>query len=344
MLPGDRVLDIGLGFGYQPCLIVRDAPLAAYRGLDYVEKHVEKTRHALEVNGLQRPEVEIDLGDLYALTRADVEAFGADLMICCEVLEHTPDPETGLCTLAAALPEGAELLFSVPLLGRLEAVWEHRTVFDSPRILRMVEAAGLYVHGVHALANTWVELLVSRNPEPSPRARQAEELDPWPPLAAPLEHRDFVRLDLETARPFNEDRTAVCSIEPHQAGVECVVLAGEPAGRKARPSSIAGVAIPVDGLPGVRLDLELVEWDDLLEVVIEGRRDRHAVARWVWDVVERPPISPRTTSVLRVGRSTARFTAPFHGRAREADSLRVLARVRPSGSAVFRVHRAAYLR
>ncbi len=105
-----------------------------------------------------------EIGDLYDLTRDRLDELGATFVICCEVLEHVPDAEKALKVLADALPDGAELLFSVPLHGRLEGVWGHVSVFDAARLKQMLDGAGLYAHHVEPLANTWSLVVASRAP------------------------------------------------------------------------------------------------------------------------------------------------------------------------------------
>src|SRR5699024_2685891 len=80
--------------------------------------------------------------------------------------------------LADVLPEGADLLFSVPLFGRLESVWGHLSVFDVARLKRMLAGAGLIAHHVEPVANTWTFVVASKSSEPSERVRQARSRPP----------------------------------------------------------------------------------------------------------------------------------------------------------------------
>jgi 2-polyprenyl-3-methyl-5-hydroxy-6-metoxy-1,4-benzoquinol methylase len=123
--PGDRIFDIGLGRGYLCGLLLRDGGVASYAGIDIGEKNLEATRSMVEAKGLQANLVDVSLGDLYDVTAEQIGRSGTSLVICCEVLEHVPDPERAMVVLADALPEDAELLISVPLFGRLDFVWGH---------------------------------------------------------------------------------------------------------------------------------------------------------------------------------------------------------------------------
>lgn len=307
--PGERVFDVGFGRGYLAGLLLRDRALAAYHGIDIVPGHLRATRAMLEANGFADAEVEIRMGDVYDLTRDHVAAAGAELVICCEVLEHVPDPEKALRTLADALPDGADLLFSVPLHGRLEHVWGHVTVFDVARLKDMIEAAGLYVHHVEPLANTWTIVVASRHPEPSARVREATGRPPTNvsrPLTADL---DFVDLP-ETA------------------------LRGDPA---------TGWEFPVRGLTALRLDLTPVDFTQVREVEVEVTAGTKRVGRWVWQ--PRPDQLARPGSrrfALRPGESSTTFQARSFGDLRAADRVVVRATAAPGHTAAFTL-RAAYL-
>ena len=77
-------------------------------GIELEQRWVDATHTMLATNGLA-DRSSVDLGNLYDLTRADVEATGASLVVCCEVVEHVPDPDEAVRTLARALPEGTDL-------------------------------------------------------------------------------------------------------------------------------------------------------------------------------------------------------------------------------------------
>jgi hypothetical protein len=167
---------------------------------------------------------------VYALERIEVAATGATVVVCCEVLEHLSDPEKALRALADALPDGADLIFSVPLYGRLEAVWGHCTVYDVARLRSMCEAAGLYVHHVEPLANTWNYVVASRGPEPSARVREAASRS-WPTAPAMLARAyDFQTVERSQIRSGRWVARTDCTISPMPNGdVRCDVEGHEPA-------------------------------------------------------------------------------------------------------------------
>jgi 2-polyprenyl-3-methyl-5-hydroxy-6-metoxy-1,4-benzoquinol methylase len=384
VLAGDGLLDIGLGKGWQAGTLLLTTSLASYRGIDLDPRNVAATRAMLAANGLEGRNVEVTAGDLYDLNREQVGAAGARLVVCCEVLEHTPDPERALEVLGAALPDGAELLFSVPMLGRLDGVWGHVTIFDAARVKTMLERAGLYAHHVEALANTWTKVLASATPGPSARVREMAERAALELPVPALEHRDFVRVDLSVAQRSRSTRRSTCDVTASERGAKCTVsqppnlgpagpmeLATRVAGRLSRSvrgaaprvakqmeralrapqldaldSAFGGIAFPVRGLHALRLEVELSGTADVARVLVDGYSGQTRVARWTW----RPSTSDavRRTTVLRPGRSGPFAAARVHhsaeARLPDADTVEVTVQVRSGGAATLRVPRAAYLR
>lgn len=343
--PGERVLDIGLGRGYQTGLLLRDTQLSAYHGIDYAAAHVASTRDMLEVNGLTGRDVTLEVGDLYDLTPERAAQIRPDLVICCEVLEHTPDPERALEVLAAALPDGADLLFSLPMYGRLEAVWDHKTIFDASRVKAMAERAGLYVHHVDALANTWTEVLANRDPAPNERIRRLAAAEVELPIT-PIPHPDYVPVDLADVGPGRWDVRSVCEVATSEGrGVHCEVKgneAVEPGGERGLGGGqYGGVAFPVEGLHGLRFDLEFVLAEDIKAVYLDGYAGQHRVARWTWTPVSSP--ATRKTYILRPHHN-ATFRAGSFGDVATTDTVELFVQVQPGGHAAFVLHRAAFLR
>jgi hypothetical protein len=78
-----------------------------------------------------------------------------------------PDAEKAVAAIADSLPTGCLLAFSVPMYGRLEAVFGHLSIFDADRIDAMVRAARLEVVSAEPLANRW-SLVVTRKIDAPP--------------------------------------------------------------------------------------------------------------------------------------------------------------------------------
>lgn len=310
--PGERVFDVGFGRGYLAGLLLRDRALAAYHGIDIVPRHITATQSMLEANGFTEADVDLRMGDVYELTPEQVAASGADLVICCEVLEHVPDPEKALQALANALPPGTDLLFSVPLHGRLEHVWGHATVFDVARLKAMIGAADLVVHHVEPLANTWTIVVASRNRRGSPRVRDASAR---PPVN--------VSVPLTTERDFVD------------------VPASAISGDKQRSCEFA-----VRGLAALRLELKMIDFSHVLEVDVDVYTGSRRVGRWSWQprredvATTTKPVSRRFA--LRPGESSATFQAVSFADLGAADRVAVTLSVKPGHTAEFDL-RAAYL-
>jgi SAM-dependent methyltransferase len=340
---GDGVFDIGLGRGYLCGLLLRDAGVDSYHGVDIVAKNVEATRQMVLANGLTGADVDVSVGDLYDLTADRVAASRPDLVICCEVLEHVPDPERALRILADTLPDGAELLISVPLYGRLEQVWGHVTIFDAARVRTMIQAAGLWVHAVEPLANTWAMLLLSRDPAASDRARTAAARRPDLTLDPILTHRDFVPIDPATAAPAPGAGVAAIALDVDSSGVRCRVAA-EPSIRPANKPPVGGLTLPVAGMHGLRLELDMLELATVRRIYIDGYAGSARAGRWTWIPAETRVGRPRKTFVLHAGRSGMYFKASEFGDVSDVNRVEIIVEVAPSTSTTFVLHRVAYLR
>lgn len=315
---GEHVYEVGLGYGYLGVMMLREGRLGRYRGIDLVPVCVRRTTTMLESNGLM-DRAEVSEQDLYDVTRADLEEVGASLLVCCEVIEHVPDPEAALATLARALPEGADLLFSIPLVGRLESVWGHGQTFGAARLQRMLAGAGLVPHHVEVLHDTWALILASPSPAPSPRAAAALE------GVAPVEPQRFVEpsframtntavTSLDRAESRWTKRVGDLTVEPTATtpGAEDPVLEGLRVHARAERitsgpgkgwSASAGIAFAVpEGTKGVRLQLAFADLDDVESVNLELRRYGERTGLWKWKPAERRPSAQYPTFLIAPGR------------------------------------------
>ncbi len=160
---GDRVLDIGCGHGVVAACIARRRTLGAYLGVDLSESNIDSAREMAAANDLADV-LEFEVADAAELDRAKVESLAPTVALFLEVLEHLADPVGALRSIADNLPAETPILFSVPLLGRIEACWGHRIVFGAEAIRGLADEAGLTIQHVEELANTWALVAATRSP------------------------------------------------------------------------------------------------------------------------------------------------------------------------------------
>jgi 2-polyprenyl-3-methyl-5-hydroxy-6-metoxy-1,4-benzoquinol methylase len=339
---GETVFDVGFGQGYLCALLLRDRQISSYHGIDVIAGH--RVAKLLQANGLTTDKVHLEVKDLYELERTAIEATGATLVTCCEVLEHLPDPQKALRVLANALPDRADLIFSVPLYGRLETVWGHCTTYDSARLKEMCAAAGLYVHHVEPVANTWTLVTASRHPEPSSRVKFSLTAHPLS-LSVPLaEAYDFVAIEHSQITQIDRLGRSTCRLSPTRQGdTQCEVRWRRLA--MLRPSgTYAGVAFPIRGLTSLRLRLGLPAVAPVSEIVVAAYSSSGHRLRWAWKPTTSDLREARThVWAFRPGSGTSRFT--YAGKwptDKELRRVEILLRGSPSASASFTVG-AAYV-
>ena len=323
---GEVVFDVGFGRGLLAAQLIKDRGIQSYHGIDIVDRYVPIATDLFHVNGLAPESLNLEVADLYELTRGRIAGTGATLVICCEVLEHVPDAELALKTLADALPEGADLLFSVPMHGRIEAEWGHVSVFDVARLKAMLDGAGLYAHHVEPLANTWSLVVASRDPAPSRRVRESTGR-PAHRVSVPLSsRRDFV--DVEAADMWQLGEGTVRTKTTYAA---TCVWTGE-----------SGVSFPVRGIESLRMRFNVTDASHLTRLVATAHAGDEIVARWTWS--PRPgELTPGvTTTAMRPGEVGPRFVGGRHDGADRADRIELRATTTRGGSTQL-VFRAAYL-
>ncbi|MGL5859518.1 MAG: class I SAM-dependent methyltransferase [Angustibacter sp.] len=333
VLPGDRVFDIGAGGGYLASVLARDRRIAGYSGIELKTHKAELASRVLAAQGLDTSSYRVHQGDLYDLTAEQVSAAGAELLICCEVLEHVPDAAKALRVLADALPEGADVLFSVPLHGRLEHVWGHRSVFDVNRLHTMLAGASLYVHHVEPVANTWTLVLASRSSAPSRRVPDASERPVHLAVAPMSKHHDFVdvRSAHFTGKPIGQ-QPGSDPLMTVTGSYQVAVTMGQP----------GGVSFPVDGLEALRLRFGLQHPGDLHRVEITLHRGSKKVGGWDWSPSKHNPRTNLRIS-LRPGEWGAGVTAqPLTRSSTDATAVLVSAASAPGRVGRFTLS-AAYL-
>ncbi len=93
--------------------------------------------------------VQIDLLEASAHTR--IEGIGADVAVCCEVLEHLDDPATFLKAARSALAPGATLFVTVPGGPRsaFDRLIGHRRHYSPGELRVLLEAGGFTVSSAY---------------------------------------------------------------------------------------------------------------------------------------------------------------------------------------------------
>lgn len=356
---GERVFEVGIGHGFLATMMLRDGGIERYRGVDLTAYSVRKTTQMLEANGFADI-ADVAEQDLYTVGRQDVEAVGATLLVCCEVIEHVPDPEAALQTLARALPEGTDLLFSIPLVGRLEGVWGHTQVFGAARIHDMLVPAGLVAHHVEVLHDTWAIVLASTSTAPSPRAARVLE------ASAPVETERFleppfrsmanVRVsDLERLEPRWVKRVGGVTVEP------CLRRDEEPGmpprglrvrARNESPtrgpgkgwSAYAGLAFAVpEGTKGARLEVDLEDPSAVRALRVLWSREGEELGKWIWRPAEAAPKMASPTFLIAPGRGGSFLRRVPGSQVEGADAVEVAVEAEGRADIDFRVLRWAWV-
>lgn len=359
LIEGDRVFEIGLGYGFLAVMMAGAGRLRRYRGVDLLPTYVDATRETLRLNAFD------EIGDvgtknLYDVTRADVAAIDADLVVCCEVIEHVPDPELALTTLARALPEGGDLLFSVPLVGRLETVWGHGQVFGAARIQEMLDHAGLVAHHVDVVHDTWALVLASTTTAPSRRATRAlQGIVPIAPehfLTPPYRRLENLPVrDLPRAESQWTKRVGEVSVAPDTGGPGTADAATEALRVTARAeritrgpgkgwSATVGVAFAVpEGTKGVRVEVHLPVKEDIAALHVEFRRDGERIGLWKWRPAEGRVNAEFPTFLIAPGRDGVHLRRTPGSRSEGADTVEVYAFAREDQPIDLRIRRWAWV-
>ncbi|MGQ0466503.1 MAG: class I SAM-dependent methyltransferase [Sporichthyaceae bacterium] len=278
--PGTSVFEIGCGPGFTAVLLARHTALARYRGVDLGPKKIAAFQRALDALALDPAVFSCEQGDLYALLPEDMA--GADLLLCCEVLEHLPDPDKALSHIAESMPENADLLFTVPLYGRLEAVWGHRSVFDLARLDEMCAAAGLTVHHIEPLSNTWTLIAASRSPRTSDRVAAARTApDIAPQHVGRYEFVDLAPTSFDTLAGTATSSSLV--VEAGAAGVRCTAVALQ----RRVDEHVGGVGFDVPALLALRLAITGLEVEGLERFDVDLCGGGEVVGRWAWNPSKR---------------------------------------------------------
>jgi SAM-dependent methyltransferase len=331
-----------MNHGYLSGILMRDAQVSRYVGVDLYPRYLKSVAEMRAVNGLEHVPCQLERQDLYALTPEWMAARRPDLVLLVEVLEHVPDAERALEILTRCLHPGAGIVFSVPALGRLESCWQHVSLFDAARVRRMLTRAGLIPHHVEVVYDTWVLVVASATEDLPPRVVQL--LERTPPLAAPAIAGigRFVPLDLSRARRSRwHQRTRRVEVTHDDDGVHCLAHGC----RTRLGAQYAGLTLDVPaGATTLRLEILSGTPKMIRRVFVEyADRNGKGLCRWTWNCGPDDRMPDRAaTYVLRPGRASG----PFHttGGAdgpTQAVTADIVVEIEPGSSSTFTVCRAA---
>jgi 2-polyprenyl-3-methyl-5-hydroxy-6-metoxy-1,4-benzoquinol methylase len=337
-MPGDRILDIGVGFGYLACLLLRYTKPKAYTGIDLTQDRLDAAERMAEVNGLAGAPMHLAIKDAYDLSPEWVAEHDPDLVLLLEVLEHVPDAEAALAGIADCLRPDTAILFSVPVYGRIEQCWGHRSLFDMARIQSMCDEAGLVVQHIEDVYDSWAFVLASKSPQVPERLLHVLS-QPRPRLIGSPEITRFVGIPLKAIKPGEGAKIR----HLRGAGAEITVGSGQRPWR--RSSGEVSFAVPGDSRLRLQMSFSKPRRARRLSVVLNDAGGR-PTARWEWNCSRRRPRSGRQTVVLRPGIGYGRFAPVSVGEAAAQSATSQVAHVviEARGPLTFLLHRAAAAR
>ena len=172
LLPsGARILDIGIGFGYVTAMVLRERAPAHYCGIDLKPIFVGAAESMIAANDLDAGNTEFAVMSVFDIDEPFAQRHDPEIVLILEVLEHLTDPAAALNAVSRAVEPGTRVIFTVPLLGRLDGIWGHHSVFDRKRLQSICELGGLRIEHAEPLYNVWslVVAQVESRSSPFPR-------------------------------------------------------------------------------------------------------------------------------------------------------------------------------
>jgi 2-polyprenyl-3-methyl-5-hydroxy-6-metoxy-1,4-benzoquinol methylase len=336
VVPGERVLEVGVGFGYVSGILMRDAAVSGYTGIDIGQHRLDAVHQMAELNGLDSVKIDTELVDLMELSPEWVAERDPDLILAEEVLEHVPDAEAALTALARCMRPDSCVLLTLPLLGRIEACWGHLSLFPVSRVQHMIAEAGLVAQHVEVIHDAWLFVLAAPSPEVPPRLPRLAAL-PWPATPAPA-IPEFVPVRLMDATAVNDARAVEVTTDEETAHARVTARRG---GRRQH----GGVAFDIAGDVALRLELRVDAPKHVHRMYVDLHDGPERIARWIWDPSHAKIPAARTrTFVLRPGKPYGALQPEGEVMTGRATSARVLAEVSRGATAEFTVLRAAAVR
>jgi 2-polyprenyl-3-methyl-5-hydroxy-6-metoxy-1,4-benzoquinol methylase len=338
IVAGDRVLEVGMGFGYITGVLMRDAPIGGYTGIDLTKGQIAAARKAAELYCAASIPVHLERKNLYDLSPDWVAKHDPDLVLLLEVLEHLPDAEGALATISRCVDENTAILFSVPTDGRIEHVWGHLSIFDGARIRALCAQAGLVIQHIETVQDQWVFVLATKSSSVPHRLIELLRRSPRSDAdRAPAVPR-FLPIPT-TAVTLQRDRLGgKATLEVDREGAARVTVGATHSFR----SHTAAVRFPMPGDLRLRVELSFDKPSSVRSVEINflGAQGTRSV-RWTWDCRKQQPSSERKTYALRPGKRSGPFKPlgpTTHG---DAVTAEVIVKSRPRHQMSFTLHRLA---
>jgi SAM-dependent methyltransferase len=199
---GDRLLDLGCGFGRHSYQAARlGAEVVAFDASADEVRKVQDTFGAMAVAGeldAESARVGAVRGDALRLPFAD---GSFDRVIASEVLEHIPDDETAMAELARVLRPGGSMAVTVPRCGPEFVNWAlsdeyhnvpggHVRIYRQSQLVGRLQGTGLkatgyhHAHGLHA-PYWWLRCLVGPTNDSHPAVSTYHRLLVWDIEKAP---------------------------------------------------------------------------------------------------------------------------------------------------------------
>jgi 2-polyprenyl-3-methyl-5-hydroxy-6-metoxy-1,4-benzoquinol methylase len=338
VVSGDRLLEIGVGFGYITGVLMRDTTISGYAGIDITDRQIAAAQRVAKTYNAASVPVHLEVRNLYTLTPEWVDKHDPDLVLLLEVLEHVPDAEGALATVARCVREDAAILFSIPTNGRIEHVWGHVSIFDGARIRAMCAQAGLVIQHIETVQDQWVFVLATKSSSVPPRLIELIRRSPAPESdRAPAVQR-FIGIPATAVTLQRNRRAGKAALELDRDGAARLTV-GTP--RSIR-SQVAAVRFPLPGDLRLRLELSFDQPSNVknVEVSFRGARGMRTV-RWTWDCIKQPASSDRKTYVLRPGKRSGPFKPLGVTELGDAVTGEVVVKTRPRRRVRFALHRLA---
>jgi SAM-dependent methyltransferase len=255
---GDRILDLGCGFGRHSYQAARlGAEVVAFDASADEVRNVQDTFGAMAVAGeldAEAARVGAVQGDALKLPFAD---GSFDRVIASEVLEHIPADETAMAELARVLRSGGSMAVTVPRCGPEFVNWAlsdeyhdvpggHVRIYRRSQLIGRLEGTGLravgshHAHGLHA-PYWWLRCLVGPGNDSHPAVVGFHRLLVWDIEKAP-------KLTRYADRVLNPlvGKSLVVYLEKRPSPLTASAPPERPPLKSAAPSSLSAVAASCD--------------------------------------------------------------------------------------------------